>query len=54
MANHRHRWKETNGPETGCGAEYFFECSCGASKYVCIDQGERTEQITEASKGDDE
>ena len=44
---HRHRWTEIDGPTTGCGAEWFYECRCGATKYVCEDQGETTTEITE-------
>lgn len=45
---HRHRWTEdTTAPATGCGAEWFYTCPCGATKYVCEDQGERTVEICE-------
>jgi hypothetical protein len=51
---HRHRWTEdAHAPTTGCGAEWFYECSCGATKYVCEDQGERTVEITEAGEDTD-
>lgn len=46
---HRHRWKEAHGvPDTGVGAEWHYDCSCGAAKYVWADAaGERHTQITE-------
>lgn len=44
---HRHRWRETTGVDTGCGAEWFYDCHCGATRYVCEDQGHRTEEITD-------
>lgn len=48
---HKHRWVEdTLHAPSGCGAEWFYECTCGASKYVCEDQGKRTTEITEAEE----
>jgi len=43
----RHEWQEINGPTTGCGAEYWFECRrCGATKYRCVEQdGSSSEEV---------
>jgi hypothetical protein len=45
--NCRHQWRETRGPTTGCGAEYWFECRrCGATRYRCVEQdGSSSEEI---------
>ena len=42
---HRHRWTEVTTPQN-VGAEYRYECRCGATKYVVVDQGEMTTTIT--------
>ena len=48
---HRHRWVEdTTTPSSGCGAEWFYVCRCGATKYVCDDQGETTVEIHEGGE----
>ena len=43
----RHEWQESQGPATGCGTEYWFECrKCGATKYCCIEQdGSSNEEV---------
>ena len=43
----QHDWRDSSGPETGCGTEYWFRCSrCGAVKYRCVEQdGSYKDQI---------
>jgi hypothetical protein len=31
-------WKETEGPPTGCGVDYFFRQSNGSEAYINVDQ----------------
>ncbi len=47
---HAHEWAEDKShPTTGTGAEWFYDCACGATKYVYIDQGEEKTEIKEAT-----
>lgn len=47
--SHEHDWiEDTAHPDSGTGAEWFYTCGCGATKYVCIDQGKKVEEIEEA------
>lgn len=50
-SEHVHNWiEDKHHPTTGCGAEWFYDCECGATKYVCTDQGETTTAIKEADR----
>lgn len=42
VAVHDCGWAEFDGPSSGAGAEYHYECSCGRpyTAYVAIDQGD--------------
>jgi len=31
-------WKETNGPESRCGLDYYFRHSAGREAYINVDQ----------------
>jgi hypothetical protein len=46
---HRHRWVEDmTAPDTGVGAEWHYDCSCGAHKYEWVDAAnESGVEITE-------